>query len=151
MKIAVLGAGAWGTALAAHLGERHDTVLWARDPALVEALAREHRNRAYLPDAILPDSIRYESHLPTAIRHACGDDALVVVATPVAGLRDSCVAMRELACVPVNLIWLCKGFERDTRLLPHQVVAAVLAPTRTRAHSPGRVLRARSRRTCRLR
>ena len=126
MKVAVLGAGAWGTALAAHVGERHDTVLWARDPALVDALAREHRNQAYLPSAVLPDSLQYETSLSAAIRHACDDDALVVVATPVAGLRDSCVAMREQACVPANLIWLCKGFERETRLLPHQVVDAVL-------------------------
>jgi glycerol-3-phosphate dehydrogenase (NAD(P)+) len=126
MKVAVLGAGAWGTALAAHLGERHDTVLWARDPALAAALARDHRNDAYLPGTVLPDSIHFESDLPSAVRHACGDEALVVVATPVAGLRESCVAMREQACVPANLIWLCKGFETQTHLLPHQVVDAEL-------------------------
>lgn len=126
MKVAVLGAGAWGTALAAHLGERHDTLLWARDAALVAALARERRNTAYLPSAPLPDALRYEADLATAIRHACGDDALVVVATPVAGLRVTCEVMRAQACVPANLIWLCKGFEQDTHLLPHQVVQSVL-------------------------
>ncbi|HTJ93104.1 MAG TPA: NAD(P)H-dependent glycerol-3-phosphate dehydrogenase [Pararobbsia sp.] len=126
MKVAVLGAGAWGTALAAHLGERHDTVLWARDAALVAALARDRRNAAYLPSARLPDALGYEADLVTAIRHACGDDALVVVATPVAGLRMTCEVMREQACVPANLIWLCKGFEQETHLLPHQVVRAVL-------------------------
>ena len=126
MKVAVLGAGAWGTALAAHLGARHDTVLWARDAALVDAMARERRNGAYLPSADLPDALRYEPDLNAAIRHACDDDALVVVATPVAGLRMTCEAMRAQSCVPANLIWLCKGFEQQTNLLPHQVVQAVL-------------------------
>ncbi|CAM2140211.1 glycerol-3-phosphate dehydrogenase [Pararobbsia alpina] len=126
MKVAVLGAGAWGTALAAHLGERHDTVLWARDAALVAALARDRRNTAYLPSAALPDGLRYEADLATAIRHACDDDALVVAATPVAGLRMTCEAMRAQSCVPANLIWLCKGFEQETHLLPHQVVHQVL-------------------------
>ena len=126
MKVAVLGAGAWGTALAAHLGGRHDTVLWARDAALVAALARDKRNTAYLPSAPLPESLRYESDLSKAIEHACDGDGLVVAATPVAGLRTMCEAMLAQSCVPANLIWLCKGFEQETHLLPHQVVQAVL-------------------------
>ncbi|MCS0467068.1 glycerol-3-phosphate dehydrogenase, partial [Burkholderia mallei] len=48
MKVAVLGAGAWGTALAAHLAVRHDTLLWARDAALVAELAARRENARYL-------------------------------------------------------------------------------------------------------
>lgn len=128
MKVAVLGAGAWGTALAAHLAMRHDTVLWARDAALVAELAAKHENTHYLPDVTLPAALRYEASLQAALAHAADDASLVVVATPVAGLRALCRAMRDEAhCVPAHFVWVCKGFEADTQLLPHQVVAQELA------------------------
>ncbi|MGR9577121.1 NAD(P)H-dependent glycerol-3-phosphate dehydrogenase, partial [Pandoraea sputorum] len=53
MKIAVFGAGAWGTAMASHMATRHDVVLWARDAALVAQLAATHENSAYLPGSPL--------------------------------------------------------------------------------------------------
>ncbi|MBU6489813.1 MAG: NAD(P)-dependent glycerol-3-phosphate dehydrogenase [Burkholderiales bacterium] len=128
MKVAVLGAGAWGTALAAHLAMRHDTVLWARDAALVAELAAKHENTHYLPGVTLPAALRYEASLQAALAHAADDASLVVVATPVAGLRALCRAMRDEAhCVPAHFVWVCKGFEADTQLLPHQVVAQELA------------------------
>jgi glycerol-3-phosphate dehydrogenase (NAD(P)+) len=128
MKVAVLGAGAWGTALAAHLALKHDTVLWARDPLLVADLAAKHENEHYLRGVALPAALRYETRLSTALTHAADDQSLVVIATPVAGLRALCRAMRDEAhCVAAHLVWVCKGFEADTQLLPHQVVAAELA------------------------
>lgn len=128
MKVAVLGAGAWGTALAAHLALKHDTVLWARDPALIAELAAKHENEHYLRGVALPAALRYETSLATALAHAADDQSLVVIATPVAGLRALCRAMRDEAhCVAAHLVWVCKGFEADTQLLPHQVVAAELA------------------------
>ncbi len=127
MKVAVLGAGAWGTALAAHLAARHDTVLWARDAALVAELAAKRENSHYLGGIALPAALRYEPDLPLALAHAADDASLVVVATPLAGLRALCRAMRDDArCVPAHFVWVCKGFEADTQLLPHQVVAAEL-------------------------
>jgi glycerol-3-phosphate dehydrogenase (NAD(P)+) len=126
MKVAVLGAGAWGTALANHLAMRHDTLLWARDPALAGELAAAHENRRYLPDVALTPSLRYESDLLAALRHALADDALCVIGTPVAGLAAMCAAMRDAGAIPAHVIWICKGFEADTMRLPHQVVADVL-------------------------
>jgi len=127
MKVAVLGAGAWGTALAGHLAVRHDTVLWAREPALVAELAAAQENARYLAGVALPAGLRYEADLGTALSHGLADDALCVVATPVAGLRGLFRAMRDAGKVPAHVVWLCKGFEADTQLLPHQVVAAELA------------------------
>jgi len=127
MKVAVLGAGAWGTALAAHLAARHDAVLWARDVALTAELAAKRENPRYLAGLALPASLRYEASLSAALAHAADEASLVVVATPVAGLRALCRAMRDEArCVPAHFVWVCKGFEADTQLLPHQVVASEL-------------------------
>jgi glycerol-3-phosphate dehydrogenase (NAD(P)+) len=126
MKVAVLGAGAWGTALAGHLAARHDTVLWARDSALVSTLASTHENARYLSGVQLPSALRYEAGLAAALAHAGADDALCVIATPVAGLRDMLRTMRDLQAVPAHFVWLCKGFESQSPLLPHQVVAAEL-------------------------
>ena len=110
-RIAVLGAGAWGTALAAVLCARHAVTLWARDGAQADAIARERRNRRYLPEIELPAALAVSALWPE------GAD-LLIAATPVAGLRE--VAARAAGA---PLLWLCKGFESGTGLLPHQVVA----------------------------
>ncbi|MHB9840976.1 NAD(P)H-dependent glycerol-3-phosphate dehydrogenase [Paraburkholderia terrae] len=126
MKVAVLGAGAWGTALAGHLAARHDTVLWARDAALIAELSKSHENARYLAGVALPSALRFEANLDLALEHALADDALCVVATPVAGLRAMLRTMRGIGKVPAHIVWLCKGFEADTQLLPNQVVAQEL-------------------------
>ena len=113
-RIAVLGAGAWGTALATVLAARHEVTLWARDAAQAESIERARVNARYLPEIPLPAAL--------AVRAAWPERAhLYVVATPVAGLRE--VLPR---CAGTALVWLCKGFEAGTGLLPHQVVAEVL-------------------------
>ncbi|WP_434718167.1 NAD(P)-dependent glycerol-3-phosphate dehydrogenase [Paraburkholderia sp. A1BS-2L] len=126
MKVAVLGAGAWGTALAGHLAQAHDTVLWARDAALVNAMRQTHENARYLAGISLPKKLHYETDLAAALDHASGEADLVVLGTPVAGLRDMLRAMRGMNRVPAHFVWLCKGFEADSQLMPHQVVAAEL-------------------------
>jgi glycerol-3-phosphate dehydrogenase (NAD(P)+) len=115
-RIGVLGSGAWGTALAAALAGRHAVTLWARDEAQAEAIGRTRVNARYLPDVELPAALAVSARWPQ-------DPHLLVVATPVAGLRE---VLPRAAGVP--LIWLCKGFEAGTGLLPHQVVADVLGP-----------------------
>jgi glycerol-3-phosphate dehydrogenase (NAD(P)+) len=122
-RIAVLGAGAWGTALAAVLAARHDVALWARDPAQAEAMARARVNARYLPEIELPRGLAVSADWPQ------GAD-LHIVATPVAGLRE--VAARTLGA---PLVWLCKGFESGTGLLPHEVAAEVRG-----ARAPGGAL-----------
>jgi glycerol-3-phosphate dehydrogenase (NAD(P)+) len=126
MKVAVLGAGAWGTALASHLAERHDALLYARDAAVANRLTDTRENIPYLPGVTLSAGLRYTSDLDAALRHALDANALCVAATPIAGLASLCTAMRDLARVPAHLIWVCKGFDADTRRLPHQMIAAVL-------------------------
>ena len=114
--LAVLGAGAWGTALAAALASRHAVTLWARDPAQARAMAAERRNARYLPEIALPESLRIEPALDRALPGA----ELLVAATPVAGLRE---LLGKLQGGVVPLIWLCKGFEQDSAALPHEIVA----------------------------
>lgn len=115
--LAVLGAGAWGTALAAALSARHRVALWARDPAQSKALAAERRNARYLPEIVLPEALRVEASLEQALSGA----ELLVAATPVAGLRG---LLGKLKRDTVPLVWLCKGFEQDSAALPHEIVAA---------------------------
>lgn len=116
MKIAILGAGAWGTALAINLGTHHQVTLWTPDAEHLAEMVSQRTNRRYLPDFPLSDSLQLTSVLAAAIDTA--DLALIVV--PVAGLRET--LRRVVACgraVPV--IWGCKGFEAQSAKLPHQV------------------------------
>ena len=123
MKISILGAGAWGTALAVQAAARHEVVLWARDAAAVAAMQAERCNRAYLPDTWLPDALQLEADLARAVAHACAGEApgLVVVATPMAGLRAMLASLPDGA----QVLWLCKGFEAGTGLLGHEIARAV--------------------------
>jgi len=122
-RIAVLGAGAWGTALATVLAARHDVTLWARDPAQAEAIARARRNARYLPEIELAPQLAVSADWPQ------GAD-LQIAAVPVAGLRE--IAARADRA---PLVWLCKGFESGTGRLPHEVVASVRG-----ARAPGGAL-----------
>lgn len=129
MRVAVLGAGAWGTAVAVHAAACHQVMLWTRDPAHAQALREERRNARYLPEVRLPDAVEPAHELDAVLRWATGggEDRLVVLATSVAGLRPTARALAGLAAgadARTPVIWLCKGLERDTGLLPHQVVAA---------------------------
>lgn len=126
MNIAILGAGAWGTALAINLAARHAisaavtpvTILWARDPAQVEAMQSRRANDRYLPGCAFPDALQVSADLRSTIT---GRDYLICAA-PVAGLRAMLRAVRELRCT-TPVIWLCKGFERPDARLPHEVFA----------------------------
>lgn len=120
MRIAVLGAGAWGTALAIAFHPSHSVRLWSRPGASRDALRRE-RTSPYLPGIVLPGSITIEADLRAAI----GEAELVIAATPTAGLRETLSAVASLrADAPV--LFACKGFETATGLLPHQVTAQAL-------------------------
>jgi glycerol-3-phosphate dehydrogenase (NAD(P)+) len=120
-EIGVLGAGAWGTALAATLAPRHGVRLWARDPAQARAIAAARRNQRYLPEIELPAALRVTGELRAALEGA----DLLLAATPVAGLRD---LTQRLAADGggAPLVWLCKGFEQGSGLLPHQIVEQTL-------------------------
>jgi len=121
MSIAVLGAGAWGTALAISLSARHRVTLWARDAEQVAAMSASRLNQRYLPEIPLPQ----ELHLTADLNAALSDAELILVVVPIAALRTTLLRIAERP-VPVPVIWACKGFEAGTALLPHQVVAASL-------------------------
>ena len=121
MNVAVLGAGAWGTAVACALAPRHAVRLWARDPAQVAAVNASRVNERYLPGHPLPASLTLTGDLVHALERA----ELVVIGAPTSALRGLLHDLRRTdAGTP--LVWLCKGFERDSCLLAHQVVAAEL-------------------------
>ncbi len=105
MKICVHGAGAWGTALAVNAAGRHEVTLWARDAAQAEAIANARENRRYLPGLALPPSLVVRAG---DLREAQAGADLVIVATPMAALRQQLIALRGTR-VPVA--WLCKGVE----------------------------------------
>lgn len=123
MNITILGAGAWGTALAILLAERHDVMLWGREAQSMRDAAASRENRAYLPGFALPPALRLSADFDEALAHP-GAAGLLIVATSVAGLRP--VVLRLQGTAVPNLVWLCKGLEENTRLLPHQVVSEVL-------------------------
>ncbi|MEC5215138.1 glycerol-3-phosphate dehydrogenase (NAD(P)+) [Actimicrobium sp. GrIS 1.19] len=129
MNISILGPGAWGTALAVSLAERHAVMLWTRDPKALQALVTQRENTAYLPGIALPSSLLLSADLNAALSHCtpvAGVASLLIIATSVAGLRPMAERLQS-APIP-SLVWLCKGFEEGTGLLPHQVVRAVLGP-----------------------
>lgn len=124
MHISLIGAGAWGTAMALAASRHpagHQVHLHVRDPAQAAALQATRENTRYLPGVPLPRSIRITSG-PLSAAVTQGDDGLVVVATPMAGLRG---VLSSLADLEVPVAWLCKGFEADTGLMPHEVQAQV--------------------------
>lgn len=124
MKLAVLGAGAWGSALAIAFARHHDVTLWARNGALVAELAANRINQRYLPDSPFPEALKMSADLPRAI---AGVD-LILIATPIAGLRPTLRALVASSPDLAPVLWACKGFEAGSSLLPHQVVAEELPP-----------------------
>ncbi|MFO1273842.1 MAG: NAD(P)H-dependent glycerol-3-phosphate dehydrogenase [Rubrivivax sp.] len=118
MKIAVLGAGAWGTALAAAAAARHEVLLWARDAAQAREIAASRTNTRYLPGVALPAALAVGADREAALAHAA--EGLVVVATPMAGLRE------QLRALPPGrgVLWLCKGFEAVSGALGHEIARA---------------------------
>ena len=119
MKILVIGAGAWGTALAINFSDRHAVTLLARDAAHADALKSAEENQRYLPACRLPASVAIASD----VADFSGVD-LAIVATPVAGLRSTLTSLQSHA-PRLPFLWACKGLEAKTGMLPHQVVADV--------------------------
>jgi glycerol-3-phosphate dehydrogenase (NAD(P)+) len=123
--VAILGAGAWGTALAIHLARMRPApavCLWARNASQAQAMSAARANARYLRGATLPAAITITAELERALAGA----ALILVATPAGALVEVVAAAQRIAAVP--LFWLCKGFvAADTApgvALAHRVVGA---------------------------
>ena len=117
MNVTILGAGAWGTALAVQAAPRHAVRLWARDAAHARRLATTRQNERYLPGVALPASVAVIDQLDRAL--AAAPDALVVIATPMSGLREMLAAVPDEA----RVLWLCKGLEAGSGRLGHEIAA----------------------------
>jgi glycerol-3-phosphate dehydrogenase (NAD(P)+) len=125
MRIAVLGAGGWGTALANHLALLgHDVGLWARDPALVRDMIARRANAVYLPDVVLLPSVKPTASLEEALAGA----ELVVCAVPSHGVRAVVRSARPLIPRGVTVVSATKGLETDSlqrisELLEHELTS----------------------------
>lgn len=128
MNIVVLGAGAWGTAMAVSAAlhpSAHAVTLWARDAQQVAGMQAARQNARYLPDIELPSSLALSAGDPLSLASSAD---LVVVATPMSALRGM---LQALSAVNVPVAWLCKGFEAAPSsgsavgLMGHEVCAQV--------------------------
>ena len=127
-NISVFGAGAWGTAVALTLASHHQVRLWGRNPEAMAEMSAMRENRHYLAGFPFPDGLQVTASFQEALAHVRPDEyqstPLLIAATPVAGFRP---LLEQLAGHDIpNIVWLCKGFEYGTGLLPHQMMREVL-------------------------
>lgn len=113
------------SAIAINLALRHSVVLWGRKNSVIVDAGNTRQNKVGLPGFVLPDPLQLTADFEKAVAHASGEDGLAIVATSVAGLREVAGNLRNSGIA--NLIWLCKGFEENTGLMPSQVVSEVTA------------------------
>lgn len=112
-RVAVLGAGSWGTSLAIVLAENgHDTLLWTHRKEQAEEISNQHRNAKYLPETILPENLNATDDMEKAISHA----EIVVMAVPTKGIRETCKKMLKRLDKKVLFIHVSKGIEPNTLL-----------------------------------
>lgn len=126
MKIAVLGAGAWGTALAMQISKRYPVALWSRNATHVAEMAEVRCNARYLGNYPFNDNISVEHDLDAAIN----DADLILSVVPTAGFRE---ILRQLGKTQrgVPVIWASKGLEAATSQLPHEVALEELGSQAT--------------------
>lgn len=123
MKVAVIGAGSWGTALAHLLGVTgSDVRIWARKEEVVRGINEQHRNVRYLSDQLLSENIKAFNTLEEALD---GVDAVTVV-TPSKIMRPIATELAKLVDENTPVILCCKGVEEGTGLLPIEVFSEVM-------------------------
>ena len=130
LKIAVIGAGAWGTALAisaSREGTGHSVQLWTRDPAAAKELQSQRSNQRYLPGVTFPSALQCVSTSVSELAPWAQQHDLIVIGTPMSALRGMLQTLQD-AQVPVA--WLCKGFEAgrqnlESGAMPHEVCQQV--------------------------
>jgi len=132
LRVAVLGAGSWGTALAALASEQADTLIWARRAEVADEINASHRNARYLPDIVLPPALRATADFDAALNHVrtAPADALIILGVPVAGMAEICQTLAtklgEHTHPRLHVVWTCKGMLPETSQLPHEVAAGAL-------------------------
>ncbi len=120
MKLTVLGAGAWGTALAIHLAKKHNVSLWARDSGHVSGMRKARSNPMYLGDFMFPENLVVDDSL----QKATTDTDLILSVVPTSGFREILQKLSNLSLTPI--IWANKGLEYETSQLPHEIASQIL-------------------------
>ncbi|MDA0237258.1 MAG: NAD(P)-dependent glycerol-3-phosphate dehydrogenase [Proteobacteria bacterium] len=126
MKIAVIGAGAWGTALAVSIGRSSLVSLYSANADLVDSMNQYRENQRYLPRVSLSQRVQVTNALEAALDGASG----IVMAVPTVGLRQSVIECHSIVGDGIPYLITCKGFEVDTGLLPFQVIEDVAPKAR---------------------
>jgi glycerol-3-phosphate dehydrogenase (NAD(P)+) len=122
-RVAVVGAGSWGTALAILMTRNgHQVRLWGHDPAHLERLQRDRENREFLPGAPLPPRLQPVVDLNVAL----ADATIVLVAIPSQFFADVLERMMPLLPDALGIAWATKGFEPGTGRLLHEVATDIL-------------------------
>lgn len=128
VPVAVLGAGSWGTALAALACQRASTMIWARSAHSVAQINQQHQLPRYLPGIQLPEQLQATSDFEQAIDHALNADqspGLIILGVPLAGLADLCQRLNAVLPTqrhhPLYILRTSKGFDPTTGQLPHQI------------------------------
>jgi glycerol-3-phosphate dehydrogenase (NAD(P)+) len=123
MKVAVLGAGSWGTALAALLARNgHRTSVWGRNAGQVDAINTLHENTRYLPGIVLPASLQASTDLAATVR----DADFILVVTPSHAFTETVQALTPHRKAGVGVSWATKGFEPGSGRFLHEVAADIL-------------------------
>lgn len=123
MRVAVLGAGSWGTALAALLARNgHQTLLWGRNAEQVRTINENHENTRYLPGIALPETLVASTDLPATVR----DADLILVVTPSHAFHETVNQLAPHRKSGVGVSWATKGFEPGSGRFLHEVAAELL-------------------------
>lgn len=122
MRSAVIGGGSWGTALATVLANKGETVIWAREPDVVDSINREHRNNRYQREFELPEAVRATLSLEEALDGA----ELVTLVVPSHVMRDMCQRVGPLLKPGIPIVSASKGIENDSLCTMEEVLNSAL-------------------------
>ena len=126
LNIAVLGAGSWGTALAALMARHgHAVTLWGRDAKVAAAIDQQHENTRYLPGIPLPDNLRATTDLAASLQNA----DLVLVVVPSHAFTETLRQRAPLRPASAGVAWATKGFEPGSGRFLHEVAEDILGPS----------------------
>jgi glycerol-3-phosphate dehydrogenase (NAD(P)+) len=122
MKVAVIGAGSWGTTVASLVARNCETILWARRPELAEEISSQRTNERYLPGFVLPETLRASADLEKAVREA----DVVVLGVPSHGFRETVLELRPYVRPWIPIVSLTKGIEHGSLMRMTEIVAELL-------------------------
>lgn len=123
-NVVVLGAGSWGTALAIVLAENgHNTLIWSHREEQANEINTMHTNKKYLPNTVLPESLRATSDLQVAAQHG----STIVMAVPTKGIREVCVNISRYLEQSALFVHVSKGIEPDTLMRISELMEQSLA------------------------